>query len=129
MKKILIATCLAVFAMGTTAVAQNGTTTTATPQVSVQDEIRATSAELKEAYGILSQDMAVLNREIGPNADAATPAQAATRDAMKTKLSQLEGMLSTVNTANEEQWAEVKAKAAIVRAEALDMVKARRGTK
>lgn len=99
MKKILLASCIAVFAMGTTAVAQNGTTTTATPQVSVQDEIRTTSGELKEAYGILSQDLARLDREIGPNADAATPAQAATRASMKTTLTQLEGMLSTVNTA------------------------------
>lgn len=128
MKKILIASCIAVFAMSAQAVAQNGTTT-ATEQVSVQDEIRATSGELKEAYGILSQDLARLNREIGPDAAAATAAQATSRDAMKTKLSQLEGMLTTVNTANEEQWAEVKAKAAIVRAEALDMVKARQGTK
>jgi hypothetical protein len=128
MKKIFIASCIAVFAMSAQAVAQNGTTT-ATEQVSVQDEIRATSGELKEAYGILSQDLAHLNREIGPNADAATPAQAATRDAMKTTLSQLEGMLSTVNTANEEQWADIKAKAATVRAKALDLVAARKAAK
>lgn len=125
MKKILIASCIALFAAGSQAVAQSSQSTDKA-QVSVQDEIRALSAELKEAYGILSQDIAHLNREIGTNPAAATPAQATMRDRMKATLTRLEGMLTTVNSADESQWEAVKAKSAVIRTEALDLVKERK---
>ncbi|MBL0129334.1 MAG: hypothetical protein IPP83_18225 [Flavobacteriales bacterium] len=127
MKNLFLASCIGLMAISTSASAQDASS--AAEQVSVQDEIRATSAQLKEAYGILSQDIAHLNREIGPDATKATPEQDAMRARMQKSLSQLEGMLTTVNTANEEQWAEIKAKAETVRTGALSLVKERTGGK
>ena len=92
----------------------------------MQEEVRATSASLKEAYGILSQDLAHLGREIGPDASKATAEQAALRERMKTALSQLEGLLTTVNTVGEDQWAAAKAKAEQTRASALAIVEERK---
>ncbi|MBK7383955.1 MAG: hypothetical protein IPI81_11610 [Flavobacteriales bacterium] len=114
-------------AISTSVSAQNASS--ASEQASIQDEIRTTSAQLKEAYGILSQDIAHLNREIGPDATKATPEQDAMRARMQKSLTQLEGMLTTVNTANEEQWVEIKAKAEAVRTGALSLVKERTGGK
>ncbi|HRH37641.1 MAG TPA: hypothetical protein PK760_04820 [Flavobacteriales bacterium] len=84
----------------------------------VQEEIRATSGQLKETYGAVSQQLAMLNRTIGPDAAKATADQAAKRNQLKTALTKLEGILTTVNTANEADWAAIKAKAATVGAEA-----------
>lgn len=92
----------------------------------MQEEVRATSASLKEAYGILSQDLAHLGREIGPDASKATAEQAALRERMKTALSLLEGLLTTVNTVGEDQWAAAKAKAEQTRASALAIVEERK---
>lgn len=92
----------------------------------MQDEVRATSASLKEAYGILSQDLAHLGREIGPDASKATPEQVAIRTRLTTALSQLEGMLTTVNTVGEDQWIAAKAKAEQTRANALAIVEERK---
>ncbi len=130
MKKMIIAACAAFFAVSTSAVAQS----TPAPQASeqkggVQEEIRATSGQLKETYGAVSQQLNLLKKEIGPDASAATPAQSTQLQNMKTSLAQLEGMLTTVNTANEAQWPEIKQKAEQVRAAALKLVAERKTTK
>ncbi len=127
MKNLFLASCIGLMAISTSVSAQNASS--ASEQASIQDEIRTTSAQLKEAYGILSQDIAHLNREIGPDATKATPEQDAMRARMQKSLTQLEGMLTTVNTANEEQWVEIKAKAEAVRTGALSLVKERTGGK
>jgi hypothetical protein len=92
---------------------------------SKQDEVRTLSASLKEAYGILSQDLAHLGREIGPDDTKATSAQVALRERMKTALGQLESVLTTVNTVGDDQWTDAKAKAEQVRARAMAIVEER----
>lgn len=129
MKKALIIPALV--ALGMTAQAQAQVVTSpAGTAVQASDEVMNLSAELKAAYGILSQDLAHLGREIGPDASKATPEQAAMRERMKTALLQLEGMLSTVNGPDAaKQWDDVKAKAAMVRANALSIVEERKATR
>ncbi len=129
MNKLIIAACAAMLSIGTSTIAQTTTTAVADPQVSIQDETRAVSGELKEAYGLVSQQLTQLNKEIGADATKATPEQATKRDQLKNALSKLEGMLSTVNTANEQAWPEIKAKAATVKAEALALVPVKATTK
>lgn len=91
------------------------------------DDVASLSAQLKEAYGILSQDLAHLGREIGPDATKATPEQAAMRERMQNSLKQLEGMLTTVNSPDAiNQWADVKAKAEMVRGNAMAIVEERK---
>lgn len=107
---------------GSQATAQ--TTPAPTEQKSVQDEMRATSGQLKEAYGAVSQQLAYLNREIGTA--EATAEQTGRREALSASLLKLEGMLTTVNSRDESQWAEIKAKAEMVRTEALALVPARK---
>lgn len=86
------------------------------------DEVAQVSASLKEAYGILSQDMARLGREIGPDQSKATADQRAMRERMEKALGQLESVLTTVNTVGPDQWADAKAKAELVRQQALAIV-------
>ncbi|MCB9182519.1 MAG: hypothetical protein H6591_01275 [Flavobacteriales bacterium] len=97
------------------------------PAKSVQsettDEVRQLSGQLKEAYGLVSREAAMLDREIGADASKATAEQAARKEQLKTALSQLEGMLHTVNSGDQSQWAEVKAKAETVRTNALSLVR------
>jgi len=116
--KTIAATMFAIFA-SLSALAQ-------TPQSSTkQEEVRTISASLKEAYGVLSQDLARLGREIGADATKATPAQAAMRERMQTTLGQLESVLTTVNTVGDDQWTDAKAKAEQVRVRAMAIVEER----
>lgn len=108
---------------------------TATPQsaAAVQeqgaDEVRALSGQLKEAYGLVSREIAVLDREVGPDATKATAEQSGRKEQLKTALARLEGMLTTVNSGDKTQWAETKSKAEAVRNEALGLVKRRQAEK
>ncbi len=79
------------------------------------------SGQLKEAYGGVSQELSVLKKEIGPDASLATPEQSAKQSDLVTCLSQIEGMLTTVNTANEELWPEIRTKAELVRTKAISL--------
>lgn len=126
MKAILIAACVALFATTTPLVAQNAVNTSAQAPT-VQEQIRAMSGQLKGTYGELSQQLNLLNKEIG----TATPTSAQTdyRTKLKTSLSQLEGMLTTVNTANEAAWPEIKAKAELLQTAAHDLIVARKEAK
>ena len=124
MKKLIIATSAAFLFLSTGTIAQT-TAVPATEQPSVQNEIRTTSGQLKEAYAAVSQQLTQLNKEIGADAAQATEAQAAQRTKLTTALSQIEGMLSTVNTADEKQWSAIKAKAETVRTEALKLTEAK----
>lgn len=125
MKQMILTVVLAM--SGSTLFAQSSVTPVkADAPVVAQDEVRAVSAQLKEAYGILSQDLAHLGREVGPDATKATPEQTAMRERMTTALAQLEGMLSTVNSGDAAQWTEIKAKAEAVRKNALAIVEERK---
>lgn len=126
MKKVLITLAVLAFSMAAQAQAPANTKVSTTPGVA-NDDVAGLSAQLKEAYGILSQDFAHLGREIGPDASKATPEQAAMRDRMQNSLKQLEGMLATVNSPDAAgQWAEVKAKAEVVRSNAMAIVEERK---
>lgn len=92
-------------------------------QSETTDEVRELSGQLKEAYGLVSREAAMLDREIGADASKATAEQTARKEQLNTALSQLEGMLHTVNSGDHSQWAEVKAKAETVRTNALSLVR------
>lgn len=117
MKKHILFVCAALMLASINATAQ--TSPAANPQPTVQDEIRITSGQLKEAFGAVSQQLTMLNKEIGSDATLATPEQVARKEELTKSLLQIEGMLTTVNTANEEMWPEIKAKAELIRAAAV----------
>lgn len=83
------------------------------------------SGLLKEAYGLVSREIAVLDREIGPDATKATVEQAKRKEQLTASLAHLEGMLTEVNSGDKAQWAETRTKAEAIRAEALGLVKSR----
>lgn len=126
MKKLFFS--LAVLALSVAAQAQAPAQVNATGAPGkASDDVAGLSAQLKEAYGILSQDLAHLGREIGPDATKATPEQTAMRERMQNSLKQLEGMLTTVNSPDAaNQWADVKAKAEMVRSNAMAIVEERK---
>lgn len=126
MNKMILAACAALFAASFTATAQTTATpvgTEATPQKGVKEETRAASGQLKEAYGAVSQQYALLSKEAGT---AATAEQTAQLNTLKTSLAELESMLTAVNTATEANWPEVKVKAEAARTAALKLVAERK---
>ena len=127
MNKMILA-AFAVFAVGTTkAQSTVAPAAQATEQKGgMKEETRATSGQLKEVYSTVSQQYALLSKEIGPDATKATAEQAAQLNALKTSLAELESMLTAVNTATEANWQEVKVKAEAARTSALKMVAARK---
>ncbi len=92
----------------------------------LKEETRAASGQLKETYSTVSQQYALLSKEIGPDATKATAEQAAELNSLKMSLAELESMLTAVNTATEANWPEVKAKAQAARTSALKLVAARK---
>ena len=92
----------------------------------LKEEARAASGQLKETYSTVSQQYALLSKEIGPDATKATAEQAAELNSLKMSLAELESMLTAVNTATEANWPEVKAKAQAARTSALKLVAARK---
>lgn len=130
MKKLLLLCSAVLFSFGMDALAQTAVPAQRTGDGSdVQTEIRTLSGQLKETYGALYQQLNLLNKEIAATGVEATAAQVASRDEMTLTLSQLEGMLSTVNTADEAQWADIKAKAAMVSEKATALVEKRKAAK
>ena len=128
----MIAACAAVFAV-TTTMAQQAQPVPVQPVETVQqgqasDEVRTASAELKEAYGYLSRELAMLGREIGPDGTP-TPEQAALRTKMKSTLEGLEASLSAVNSLKGEEWKAAKVKADTIREQATAMITARRSAR
>jgi hypothetical protein len=115
MKKLIMLVCSAVLLLSVPAYAQSGDT----PD---RNEVVQLSAGLKEAYGYLSKNLAMLDREIGPNADAASASQKSEREELTGMIAQVEGALASVNSSNRAQWAEVKAKSEAIRKRALDIV-------
>lgn len=93
------------------------------------DEVREMSGQLKDAYGMVTREIAVLDREIGGDATKATLDQTSRREKLVLAQQQLEGMLTTVNSGDRSQWAEVKAKAETVRTNALSLIKSRPASK
>ncbi|MBK8498989.1 MAG: hypothetical protein IPL52_09270 [Flavobacteriales bacterium] len=69
--------------------------------------------------------MNLLNKELAAMPYGPTASQASRQAELKTALFQIEGLLSTVNTANEESWPDVKAKARTVCTAAMELVPAK----
>lgn len=103
MKKLLIALGCATLLFAAPAYAQNSSK----PD---REQVMQISGSLKEAHGILSKSLAMLDREIA-GAEAASAEQKAERAEYVAKIAELESMLTAVNTADQAQWAEVKEKA------------------
>lgn len=89
------------------------------------DEVRQISGQLKEAHGMVSREIAVLDREVGGDASKASADQSARREKLVQAQKQLEGMLTTVNAGDRSQWADVKSKAEAVRTNALSLITSR----
>lgn len=98
---------------------------TAKTQQEPTDEAREMSGQLKDAYGMVTREIAVVDREIGGDATKATPEQASRREKLVLAQQQLEGMLTTVNSGDRTQWTEIKVKAEAVRTNALSLIKSR----
>lgn len=127
MKKAILSAVVASFALAINVKAQSSSPVSASaPSGSVQDEVRVVSGELKEAYAAVYQQLNLLNKEVAAVSGAQSPEQAARQERLNTALLQLEGMLSTVNSVNEESWSEVKAKAQIVRTSAMELIPAKK---
>lgn len=127
MKKAILSAVLAGFVLAINVNAQSASPVSASASSgSVQDEIRVVSGELKEAYAAVYQQLNLLNKEVAAVSGAQSPEQAARQERLNTALLQLEGMLSTVNSVNEESWSEVKAKAQIVRTSAMELIPAKK---
>ncbi|MBK9175338.1 MAG: hypothetical protein IPM46_03160 [Flavobacteriales bacterium] len=128
--KHLLSLCAALLLATTSLLAQSAKPQSAAVALDQSaDEVRAMSGQLKEAHGLVSREIAVLDREIGPDATKATAEQAQHKEQLKTSLAQLEGMLTAVNSGDKAQWAETKTKAEAIRAEALGLVKSRKAEK
>lgn len=124
--KHLISTAAAVlFFLGASAQSALPSTTKVEAQQESTDEVRQMSGQLKEVYGMVTREIAVLDREIGSDASKASSDQSARRDKLVLAQKQLEGMLTTVNSGDRSQWAEVKAKAETVRTNALALITSR----
>lgn len=128
----MIAACAAVFAV-TTTMAQQAQPVPVKPVEAVQqgeatNEVSTASAKLKEAHGYLSREIAMLGREIGPDATG-TPEQAALRTRMKSTLEGLEASLTAVNSLKGEEWKAAKAKADAIREEAMTIITERRSAR
>lgn len=90
-----------------------------------REEVTQASGNLKEAYGVLSKSIAMLDREVGADAKAATPAQKKEREKLTGLLAEVEAMLTAVNTADAAHWPEVKEKAEATRKRAMEAAEAR----
>ena len=127
MKKTILSTLLAIFVSAINTNAQSSSPVSAGASGgTIQDEVRTVSGELKEAYAAVYQQLNLLNKEMAVVSDGQPPEQAARQEKLNTALLQLEGMLSTVNSVNEESWPEVKAKAEVVRTSAMELIPAKR---
>ncbi|MFZ1693783.1 MAG: hypothetical protein WAT74_11340 [Flavobacteriales bacterium] len=125
MKKIITLMAMAAFAIG--AQAQQKTEGGSAVAAYSSDQVQALSASLKESYGLLSREVAHLNREIGSDATKATVEQSAMKARMEKTLGQLESMLGTVNDPGAStQWADVKTKAEMVQGAAAAILEERK---
>lgn len=118
MKKLFASFAIAVFCCTMPVFGQNA----GAPD---REEVLKMSASLKEAHGHVSKSLAMLNREIGPDAEAATAAQRAEREELTAIKVEMEAALTSVNTATEAQWAEVKQKSEASRKRAVELVERR----
>lgn len=130
MKKLLLLCTAVLFSLGMDALAQTAVPAQNSGDGSdVQTEIRTLSGQLKETYSSVYQQLNLLSKEIAATGTEPQTAQATFRDEMTLALSQLEGMLSTVNSADEAQWADIKSKAALVIERATALVEKRKAAK
>ncbi|MEO8589187.1 MAG: hypothetical protein ABI432_07460 [Flavobacteriales bacterium] len=124
MKHILIATALLISA--SQANAQQTPSATAQPAAVTQDatkqEVRTMSGKLKETYGMVSQQLASVEKQLSVATGASREPLEQAKAELTTTLSSLEGSLTSVNKATSATWKDVSAKAEAVNDEAVALL-------